>query len=90
MLHGLSEYGHDDGPDHPNMSSNQASSSSATLDAGFCVAFVLPLLGLGKFLGIDPGRGRLIRDDDDDKVASCIADGDDDLFSLSLPFSNAM
>lgn len=68
------------------MSSNQASSSSATLDAGFCVAFVLPLLGLGKFLGIDPGRGRLIRDDDDDKVA----DGDDDLFSLSLPFSNAM
>lgn len=91
-LHGLSVYGHDDGPDHPNMSSNQASSSSATLDVGFCVAFVLPLLGRGKLLGIDPGRGRLVRDGDDE-VASWIAaaDDDDDLFSsFSLPFSNAM
>lgn len=81
---------HDDGPDHPNMSSNQASSSSATFDVGFCVAFVLPLLGRGKLLGIDPGRGRLIRDGDDDEVASWIADDDDLLSSFSLPFSNAM
>ena len=81
---------YDDGPDHPNISSNQASSSSVTLDAGFCVAFVLPLLGRGKLLGIVPGRGRLIRDD---KVASCfVADDDaddDDLPSFSLPLSNA-